>query len=231
MHSDLILNADMSSVVWFFSAFKNFMSDMPAYLALWAHDMGGWLYLLLGLIIFCETGLVVTPFLPGDSLLFAIGSVVAMPEAHLSLPLMALILFGCAILGDNVNYTFGRWLAPKIFSGRRAKWLNPKHLEKTKSFYTKYGAKALVAGRFVPIVRTYAPFVAGMVEMKYRVFLFFSVVGGFAWVSIFLVAGYFFGHLPQVKSNFQFVILAIIGLSVLPVALEYFKHRRESRKA
>lgn len=193
---------------------------------MWAVDYGSGLYLILFLIIFAETGLVVTPFLPGDSLLFATGALLSLGIPGLDLGTMILLLVIAAILGDLVNYHVGKWMAPKIFRGTESKWLNRKHLQKTKEFYDRHGGKTIILARFVPIIRTYAPFVAGMGGMAYRQFAIFNVVGGIIWITSFTVLGYFFGNLPFVKSNFQYVILAIIILSVLPIVLEFVRARR-----
>lgn len=191
--------------------------------------VGPWTYLVLFLIVFCETGLVVTPFLPGDSLLFAAGAVCAVPESPVRVEVMAPLLFGAALLGDNLNYRLGRFVGPRAFSGR-IRFLNPAHLEKTHRFFEKHGGKAVVLARFVPIVRTFAPFVAGIGTMRFRTFLGFCVLGATLWVGLFLTAGWVFGNMPWVKANFSKVVMAIIVLSLLPIAVEWWKHRREARR-
>lgn len=176
-------------------------------------------YLILMLIIFCETGLVVTPFLPGDSLLFAAGAVTA-ATGILNVWLLILLLFLAAILGDNTNYAFGRYLGKKVFT--RDYWfLKKSYLHKTEEFYAKYGGRTLVIARFVPIVRTFAPFVAGVGSMAYRKFIGFCLAGGALWVTGLTLAGYFFGQIEIVKKNFEIVVLAIIGISLLPIVVEF----------
>lgn len=184
-------------------------------------------YLILALIIFCETGLVVTPFLPGDSLLFAAGAVAAGGGA-LNVWLLIPILIIAAILGDNTNYFFGKFLGKKVF--QRDFWfLKKEYLAKTQEFYAKYGGKTLIMARFVPIVRTFAPFVAGVGEMTYRKFIGFCFGGGILWVTSMTLAGYFFGGIPIVKENFEIVVIGIIGISVVPMLVEVVKAR--SKKA
>lgn len=191
-----------------------------------AGTMGVWLYAVLFMIIFCETGLVVTPFLPGDSLLFAVGALIALPDAQLSLPLMWVLLIIAAIVGDAVNYWIGRWVGPQVFRSESSWLLNKKHLERAQAFYQRHGGKAIVMARFLPILRTFAPFVAGIGRMNYWRFWMFNVVGAVVWVSIFLLAGYWFGTTEIVKRNFELVIFAIIFLSVLPILIEWYRHRR-----
>ena len=192
-----------------------------------AAQMGGWLYAVLFLIIFCETALVVMPFLPGDSLLFAVGALAARPESPLEVVKVILLLFVAAVLGDAVNYSIGLRIGPKVFSRRKSKLFNPDHLVKTQRFYEKYGGKTIIIARFVPIVRTFAPFVAGIGKMRYRRFAAYNVIGGAVWVVLFVVAGYAFGNIEFVKKNFSIVILAIIFVSILPAVIEYLRARRE----
>lgn len=193
---------------------------------MWAVDYGNGLYLILFLIIFAETGLVFAPLLPGDSLLFATGALLAMGLPGLDIWTMVPLLCVAAVLGDFVNYHVGRWLGPKIFSGKKIRFLNPKHLQKTQEFYDKHGGKTIILARFVPIVRTYAPFVAGMGKMARDRFFMFNIVGGVVWITLFTVLGYFFGNLPAVKSNFQYFIMGIIVISVLPMVVEFLRARR-----
>jgi membrane-associated protein len=185
------------------------------------------IYLILFLIIFAETGLVVTPFLPGDSLLFAAGIFAA--KGQMSLALLLLLLCAAAILGDTVNYAIGKYLGPKIFRGEKSRFLKREHLDKTHQFYEKYGAKTIILARFVPIVRTFAPFVAGIGSMTYGKFLTYNVVGALLWVGICVFAGYYFGQISFVKNNFSVVVLAIVLVSVLPIAIEFLKHRAQSK--
>ena len=193
-----------------------------------AGSLGGWLYVLLGLIVFCETGLVVTPFLPGDSLLFAIGALAAIEGSTLSLPAILALLSVAAVAGDAVNYTIGARVGPRVFTSETSRWLNKEHLLRTHAFYEKYGGKTIILARFMPVIRTFAPFVAGIGRMGYARFALYNVVGGIAWVFAFTLAGYFFGNVPFVKTNFHFVILAIIILSILPPVIEYLRARRET---
>ena len=192
----------------------------------WATTLGPWLYLVLFLVVFCETGLVVTPFLPGDSLLFAIGALASIEGSPISLPLMIVILIVAGVLGDAVNYSIGHWLGPAVFTSERSRLLNPKHLERTQEFYAKHGKKTIFLARFVPIVRTFAPFVAGIGRMSYPVFAAWNVSGAIVWVVSLSLAGYFFGEIPIVKENFETVILAIVAISVAPIGIEWLRARR-----
>lgn len=205
--------------------------NLPTYLHMWAVDYGTGLYVILFLIIFCETGLVVTPILPGDSLLFATGALLAMHLPGLSIWVMIPLLCVAAIAGDMVNYKIGQWSAPRLFTGPLSRWLNRKHLAQTEEFYRKHGGKTVVLARFVPIIRTYAPFVAGLGAMDFSKFVYYNVVGGVVWISSFLLLGYFFGSIPVIKTNFQYVILGIIVVSVLPIVYEFIKARRLSANA
>jgi membrane-associated protein len=190
---------------------------------------GVWTYLILFLIIFCETGLVVTPVLPGDSLLFAVGTFCA--TGALDLWFTMLLLAVAAVLGDTVNYAIGYWVGPQIFRSKKSRLLNPKHLEQTHRFYERYGAKTIVIARFVPIVRTFAPFVAGIGQMRYARFLFYNVAGGVGWIVILVTGGYLFGNIPVVRRNFSLVIFAIIVLSILPALVEVARQRRRGGAA
>jgi membrane-associated protein len=186
-------------------------------------DYGVWTHLILFLIIFAETGLVVTPFLPGDSLLFAAGTFAAL--GSLDLWLLVVLLIAAAILGDTVNYWVGAWIGPRAFSGN-VKFLRKDYLDRTHAFYERHGGKTVILARFVPIIRTFAPFVAGVGAMSYPKFITYNVVGAVLWVGLFVPAGYFFGNIPAVRKNFTLVIFAIIALSVLPIALEAIRARR-----
>jgi membrane-associated protein len=205
----------------------DFVLHLDKHLAELVSMYGGWTYAILFLIVFCETGLVVTPFLPGDSLLFAVGALAAGGAFDVSL--LVILLTVAAILGDTVNYWIGRVVGPKVFQKESSRLLNRKHLDRTHAFYEKHGGKTIILARFLPIIRTFAPFVAGIGRMHYPRFFLYNVVGGIVWVVLFVLAGYFFGNIPVVKRNFTLVILAIIFLSLLPPAIEYLKHRRASR--
>ncbi|PRY51419.1 membrane-associated protein [Arcticibacter pallidicorallinus] len=184
-----------------------------------------WTYLILFLIIFAETGFVVTPFLPGDSLLFAAGAIIARPESGLNIVLMMGLLIVAAILGDLVNYHIGDYVGPKAFSGKY-KLLKKEYLEKTQNFYIKHGGKTIIYARFVPIVRTFAPFIAGIGTMSYGRFASYNVIGAFAWVCSFLLIGYYFGGLPIIKQNFTYVIFGIIVVSLIPPLIEILKKKK-----
>ena len=186
-------------------------------------DYGAWTNTLLFVIVFCETGLVVTPFLPGDSLLFTAGALAAL--GNLNVALVFLLLSLAAVLGDSANYAIGKKIGPRAFDGS-VKFLKQEHLRKTEAFYEKHGRKTIILARFVPIVRTFAPFVAGVGSMTYGAFLAYNVVGGVAWVAICVFSGYFFGNIPVVKKNFSLVVLAIIGISTLPLLWEWWKARK-----
>lgn len=206
----------------------DFILHIDTHLVQIMNDYGAWTYAVLFLIVFCETGLVVTPFLPGDSLLFAAGALSA--GGGLNPVALCVVLLVAAILGDSVNYSIGRAVGTRAFDGR-SRFLKREHLEKTEAFYAKYGGKTIVLARFIPIVRTYAPFVAGAGQMDYGRFVFFNVSGAFIWVGLLVGAGYFFGNIPIVKDNFGLVVIAIILLSVAPIGVEYVRHRRAVRAA
>ena len=201
---------------------------LDTYLNVVIQQYGGYTYALLFLIVFLETGLVVTPLLPGDSLLFAAGSFAGLGALRLW-PLFFL-LCAAAILGDTVNYAIGAYLGPRVFHFPKSRFFNPEHLKKTHDFYEKYGGKTIIIARFVPIIRTFAPFVAGMGAMSYPRFLTYNVVGGVLWVSACVFAGYFFGNLPFIKRNFSLVIIAIVAISLLPAVVEYLRHRVAARR-
>jgi membrane-associated protein len=190
---------------------------------------GVWTYVFLFLIIFMETGLVITPFLPGDSLLFAAGTFAGMGSLNIWVLLITLSI--AAILGDTVNYWIGHYIGPKAFSGE-IRFLKKEYLDRTHAFYEKYGGKTIILARFIPIIRTFAPFVAGIGAMTYSRFITYNVVGGIAWVAIFTLAGYFFGSIPFVQNNFTYVVMAIILISVMPGVIEFLRERaRTSSKA
>jgi membrane-associated protein len=194
-----------------------------------ANMLGPWLYVLLFAIIFCETGLVVTPFLPGDSLLFGVAAVAASGLSSISLPLLIGLLIVAAVLGDAVNYAVGYWLGPKVFKYPNSWLLNKKHLLRAQEFYEKYGSKTIILARFVPIVRTFAPFVAGIGKMRYSQFALYNVVGAVAWVLICTLSGYWFGGNDWVQKHFEAVLVAIVIISVLPMAVEFVLSRRRQR--
>ncbi len=202
----------------------DFFVHLDHHIAVIVDQFGSLTYLILFMIVFCETGLVFLPFLPGDSLLFVLGAFAA--NGSLDLKSLWFLLALAAITGDAVNYAFGRFLAPKIFNHERIRFLKPEYLKKTEAFFEKHGNKAIVLARFIPIIRTFAPFLAGVGHMPYKKFALYNIAGGIIWVSIGLVAGYFFGNLPFVAKNFSLVILGIIILSIIPAIMEYLKHRR-----
>lgn len=209
--------------------FVDFFVHLDHHMVTIATEYGTWTYLILFLIIFCETGLVVTPFLPGDSLLFVVGALTA-GDGALNLGLSLLILTVAAILGDTVNYSIGRYLAPKIFRHENIRFLNMEHLKRTEDFFNKYGGKTIIIARFVPIVRTFAPFVAGMGNMAYGRFIVYNVTGALIWVFSLVLAGHFFGKIPIVEKNFSKVILLIIIISILPAVYEFFQHRKQKSR-
>jgi membrane-associated protein len=200
---------------------------LDAHLAEWAGVLGPWLYAVLFLIVFCETGLVVTPFLPGDSLLFAAGALTALDGSPLGLPPLAALLILAAVTGDALNYSIGSYVGPAVFTSDHSRFLNRQHLIRTQRFYAKHGGKTIFLARFVPIVRTFAPFVAGIGRMPYSYFATWNVTGAMVWVLAFLLAGHWFGQIPTVKRNFHIVIVAIIVISVAPIVLEWLRARRE----
>ena len=195
-----------------------------------AQSMGNGLYVLLFVVIFAETGLVVTPFLPGDSLLFAVGAVSATPNTPINLPLTAALLVIAAVLGDAVNYFIGYRIGPKVFASEGSWLLNKKHLIEAQAFYDRHGGKTIILARFVPIVRTFAPFVAGVGRMNYGRFFLFNVIGGVSWVLICLLGGWFFGSWPFVQKNFELVLVAVVVISVIPVAIEFARGYLAARK-
>ena len=192
--------------------------------------MGIWLYVIIFAVVFCETGLVVTPFLPGDSLLFACGALAASKGSSISLFVLIPVVFCAAVLGDFCNYEIGKWLGPKVFTREDSIFLNKNHLLKAHAFYEKYGGKTIILARFIPIIRTFAPFVAGIGKMTYLHFASYNVIGAFLWVMLFAVGGYFFADLPVVQQHFHYVVAAIILISVLPAVYEFFAARRQQKK-
>ena len=213
----------------FFSFIIDFILHIDQHLTELAAQYGVWIYGILFLIIFCETGLVVMPLLPGDSLLFAAGSIAAIGKMNIHLMVVLLII--AAILGDAVNFMVGKYFGEKLFSNPNSKIFKQSHLQKTQQFYAKHGGKTIILARFIPIVRTFAPFVAGMGHMTYHHFLAYNVIGGVLWVTLFSYLGYFFGNLPIVKDNLSLVLIAIIVLSILPGIIEIIRHKRAANKA
>ncbi len=207
------------------AAFADFILHVDKHLQVLASEYGPWLYGILFSVVFVETGLVVMPLLPGDSLLFAAGSLASMPGSQLNPHLLFLMFSSAAILGDSVNYWIGRGVGPKVFHYEDSRFLNRAHLEKTHAFFEKYGGKTVIIARFIPIVRTFSPFVAGVGAMRYPRFLAYSVVGTILWVGLFNYCGFYFGQLPFVQHNFKLIIVAILVISVMPPVVEYLKHR------
>lgn len=208
----------------------DFILHIDVHLAQIFADYGIWVYAILFLILFCETGLVVTPFLPGDSLLFVAGALSALPTNDINVHLMIVLMLIAAILGDAVNYTIGRVFGESLFKNPDSKIFRKSYLDKTHQFYEKHGGKTIILARFVPIVRTFAPFVAGMGHMSYRRFAAYNVIGAFLWVLLFTYAGYIFGDLKIVQDNLKLLIVAIIIISILPGVIEVLRHRRAVAK-
>jgi len=200
----------------------DFILHMDTYLGQIIQSVGIWTYLMLYVVIFIETGLVVTPFLPGDSLLFASGAFAALGTLNIWVLFVTLAL--AAILGDTVNYWLGHYIGPKVFT-MNSRWLKREYLERTQAFYDKYGGKTIFLARFIPIIRTFAPFVAGVGNMRYGYFLTYNVIGGIVWTALFLFGGYFFGNMPFVRDHFSLVVLAIIIISVMPAVVEVIRSR------
>ena len=203
----------------------DFVMHLDIHLRALIQTYGLWTYFILFVVIFCETGLVVTPFLPGDSLIFAAGTFAA--AKALNVWLLFLILSAAAVIGDTANYWIGKIVGPKVFHKEKTRFFKKEYLDRTHEFYEKYGAKTIIIARFVPIIRTFAPFVAGIGKMTYGKFLSYNVIGGVGWVAIFTFGGYFFGNIPFVKKNFSIVIIAIILISLVPAVLEVLKHRKK----
>ncbi len=209
-------------------ALFDFIFHIDKYLAIIIAFLGNWIYVLLFAIVFVETGLVVAPFLPGDSLLFATGALAG--ADMLNVWVAYFVLLFATILGDTVNYWIGRYVGPKVFCRPKSRFFKKEHLEKTHRFYEKHGGKTIIIARFIPIMRTFAPFVAGVGRMRYGNFLFYNVLGAFIWVTVLLFLGFNFGGLPFVKANFEYVILAIIAISFSPMIIKYIKHKRQIKK-
>lgn len=207
----------------------NFLFHLDKSLDVIIQGFGVWTYLLLFVIIFAETGLVVTPFLPGDSLLFVVGAFAAAGSFNL-LGVLA-VLVSAAILGDTVNYSLGKIFGKKLLEAKKYRIIKKEHIEKTHKFYEKYGGKTIILARFVPVVRTFAPFVAGLGKMSYGKFIVYNITGGLLWVFGIVLTGYFFGNIPLVRENFSIVVMAIIVISIMPIVIEFFKHKKNSRNA
>jgi membrane-associated protein len=204
------------------------IAHLDRHLAALLEQHGAWMYVLLFVIIFAETGLVVTPFLPGDSLLFVAGALAA--TGGIDVHLLAMLLMLAAILGNTVNYSIGYWLGPKVFQWEQSRWFNRRALDRAHAFYERHGGMTIVITRFVPILRTFAPFVAGIAQMTYVRFTGYNVVGAVLWVGSLLYAGYWFGNVPWVKENLAWVILAIVAVSLLPLVVEVLRHRWRRRR-
>ncbi len=211
----------------FLSGVLDFILHLDTQLSALIQGAGAWAYLILFVVIFCETGLVVTPFLPGDSLIFAAGAFAARGDLNI------LLLFGllavAAVLGDTANYWIGKIIGPKVFQKENSRIFKKSYLDRTHRFYEKYGAETIIIARFVPIVRTFAPFVAGIGRMTYARFLSYNIIGGIGWVAVFTFGGYFFGNIPFVRKNFTLVVVAIILISLVPAVWEILKHRKAGR--
>ena len=212
---------ELIAVAW------DFLVRLDVHLAAFLANHGPWVYALLFLIVFCETGFIVTPFLPGDSLLFVVGALCA--TGGLSIGLVIVLLISAALLGDNVNYWTGRWIGPRVFRWEDSIFFSRKHLERTSAFYERHGGKTIIIARFMPFVRTFAPFVAGVGRMPYLRYLAFCIGGAIFWVVSLTMLGYFFGNIPVVKKNLTIVIFAIIALSLAPLAFGYVKGKRPAR--
>jgi membrane-associated protein len=205
------------------AGFWDLIVHLDTHLEAFVAQHGAWVYALLFAIVFCETGLVVTPFLPGDSLLFVAGAIAAV--GGMDIVVVTATLVAAALCGDNVNYWVGRWLGPKVFSSGESRWLNKQHLQRAHAFYERHGGKTIILARFMPIVRTYAPFVAGIGHMPYMRYLSYCVAGALLWVVSLCTAGYFFGNIPTVKSNLTVVIVVIVLISISPAIFAYAKSR------
>ncbi len=210
--------------------FWDVLVHLDKHLQEWGQQFGGWLYVILFAVIFCETGLVVMPILPGDSLLFAIGTLCTLPEMPLKIHNVIPLLIIAAVLGDAVNYSIGYRAGPAVFKSESSRWFNKKHLLKTQAFYERYGGKTIIIARFIPIVRTFAPFVAGIGKMPYRRFFIYNVVGAVVWVTLLTLVGYGTANLPVVQKQFHYVIFGIIFLSILPAIIEITREWLRARK-
>ncbi len=204
--------------------FIDFFIHLDKYMPVIIKSFGIWAYVIVFLVIFCETGLVVTPILPGDSLLFALGSLAALCALDIEILLISLCI--AAVAGDTVNYAIGHFIGPKVFHYEDGRFFKKEYLIKAHQFYEKHGGKTIIIARFMPIIRTFAPFVAGIGAMTYSKFILYNIAGGIAWICTFLLGGYYFGNIPAVKNNFTIVIVVIVIISVLPGFIEYWRQRR-----
>lgn len=220
----------MDAILNIINWFVDFVLHMDEHLPVIVNSIGGWTYLALFVVIFIETGVVIMPFLPGDSLLFAAGAVSALPHTGLNTFLLFVLMAFAAVLGDTVNYWIGHFIGPKVFT-TGSRWFKKEYLERTQAFYEKHGGKTIFIARFIPIIRTFAPFVAGIGRMRYGYFFSYNVFGGIVWTALFLGAGHFFGNLQIVKDNFSLVIIAIIVISVIPAVIEVIKGKNTKPSA
>ncbi len=227
---DFLLSINITSFADFIDFFIRFLTNTGVVLDELVNQYDTGIYVILFIVIFIETGLVVTPFLPGDSMLFLAGTIAHRPENSLNIVIMTVILILAAILGDTANYSIGRYFGQKLFSNPNSKIFKQKYLEKTNKFYEKHGGKTIIIARFVPIVRTFAPFVAGMGKMHYKRFFSFNVIGGVVWISLFLFMGYFVGGFQFVQDNIKTICIVIIFVSICPAIYEYVKEKLKSRK-
>lgn len=214
----------------FFLHIIDFVLHIDAHLIAITGEYAKLTYLILFFIIFCETGLIVTPFLPGDSLLFAVGTITALPDTQLTLAPAILTLVGAAILGDFVNYFTGKWFGKRWINEEKS-FIKKEYIHETQNFFKKYGSMAVVYGRFLPIFRTFVPFVSGIAQMHYKKFVRFNVLGALIWVSAFILLGHFFGNIPVIRSNFSYAILAIIFISIIPPIIQFFKIKQQRKKS
>lgn len=218
----------MEVVNFFIDLFLN----LDTVLASWVTEYGPWVYAMLFLVIFCETGLVVTPFLPGDSLLFTAGAIAAVSDGGLNIWVLIAVLFVAAVLGDGVNYLIGRrWGRAILDSGKLERVIKPEHIDKTEAFFVRHGGKTISLARFFPFVRTFAPFVAGIGHMCWRRFTLYNVTGAAAWIALFVGAGFFFGNIPFVSHNLEYLVFGIIGVSIAPGVIHWIKGRIDARRA
>lgn len=220
----LCQNYDIIKRMEFLRALVDIVLHLDEHLTQLVSTYGVFTYVILFAIVFAETGLVIAPFLPGDSLLFAAGAIASLGSLHIGFTIVLLLI--AAIVGDTVNYWVGHFFGRKIVDNPKITFINQEHIDKTEQFYKKYGGKAIILARFVPIVRTFAPFVAGVGSMNYQKFIFYNVIGGVVWVVLFTLLGYFFGNLPIIRENFHYAVFVIIGLSVIPILYEYIQHKR-----